>query len=933
MWIGCFYGLSCLDPQTGEIINFEENDGLISARFHWNTWPYTNGSAIDKDGNVYMGTSRGVIYFNPDDVLKNVKERPNLVLSNLYINNKIIYPSIDEGPINKSISYLPDIRLKYTDRLISLQYSVPDYTDRSKRIRYQHKLVGYDDEWIDAKDRTFITYSNIPPGKYQLILNASTTYNFYEENAISLNIIMEPPPWATWWAYTLYVLAGLVTIWGFITWRTYEHKRKLREVEKVNNRLKQVDQLKDQFLANTSHELRTPLQGIIGLTEGLKDGIAGTLPAKAIENLNMINSSGKRLANLVNDILDFSKLKKHELDLQLKPVDLRTIVEVVFSVLQPLIKTKDLELTYDIPDNLPYVKADENRLQQIMYNLLGNAIKFTDKGYVQLSAEVAEGMVVIQIADTGIGIPKDKLKSIFKSFAQAEGGTSREYGGTGLGLSITKQLVKLHGGKIKVESVPGKGSIFSFNLPLSDVKEKDDVEVIKKRIEDAEIINTVAFEEEITEENAANEENTEREELTSSPLNGRIDILVVDDEPINLQVLKNHLTLEGYHVTLANNGIEAIDFIEKGNRYDLIILDIMMPKLSGYEVCEKLRELFLPSELPVVMLTAKNQVIDLVDGFKTGANDYLTKPFSKDELLSRIKTHLNLQRINRATGKFVPYEFLRAIGRDSITEVNLGDQVHKEVSILFLDILEYTTLSENMSPEENFLFINEFVGNLGPIIAENNGFVNQYIGDAIMAIFPEKAEDGLRAAIGMQKKLDEFNQARIKEGQKEVRMGIGLHTGPLIMGIIGDQHHVEPTTIADTVNISSRLEGLTRQYGVRIIVSEKSLEEIENGDMFHIRYLGQALVKGKLKPIKMYECTDGDKDTILKLKADLQEDFDKGLSHFYKKEFPEATVVFNNIIKQNAADSAAAYFYKRAAGFAHKGVPDDWTGIERWDVK
>jgi CheY-like chemotaxis protein len=386
-------------------------------------------------------------------------------------------------------------------------------------------------------------------------------------------------------------------------------------------------------------------------------------------------------------------------------------------------------------------------------------------------------------------------------------------------------------------------------------------------------------------------------------------------------VLKNHLTLEGYHVTLANNGIEAIDLIEKGNRYDLIILDIMMPKLSGYEVCQKLRELFLPSELPVVMLTAKNQVIDLVDGFKTGANDYLTKPFSKDELLSRIKTHLNLQRINRATGKFVPYEFLRAIGRDSITEVNLGDQVYKEVSILFLDILEYTTLSENMTPEENFFFINEFVGNLGPVIAKNNGFVNQYIGDAIMAIFPEKAEDGLRAAIGMQKKLDEFNQGRIKEGQKEVRMGIGLHTGPLIMGIIGDQHHAEPTT------------GLTRQYGVRIIVSEKSLQEIEKGDKFHIRYLGQALVKGKQKPIKMYECIDGDEETLWKLKTDLLDDFEKGLNHFYNKEFPEASVVFNNIIKQNVEDHAAGYFYKRAARFAADGVAEDWTGIEKWDVK
>ncbi len=920
IWAGCDYGLSCLDPSTGKIVNFDLSDGLISATFKY--WiPLVSGSAIDQEGNIYMGNSKGVLYFNPDEVLAMYQVRPKLFFSSISINHNNLIPS-EEGPIQKDISYFPDVDLTYKHKVFTIEYGVPEDLNFNYRYRYRYQLVGFDDEWVDAGKNTSITYSSLPQGNYKLMLNASTTNQFLGETIVALNINMAPPPWATWWAYAIYVLLSLLAIWGLILWRTNEQKRKLWEMEKVNTRLREVDQLKDQFLANTSHELRTPLQGIIGLAESLKDGIAGKLPVKAIENLNMINSSGIRLANLVNDILDFSKLKKHDLELQLKPVDIRSIVGFVFSVFQPMIKTKEIDLTYDIPENLPYVIADENRLQQILHNLLGNAIKFTEKGSVQLSAEVVEENVAIKITDTGIGIPKDKHKSIFKSFEQADGGISREYGGTGLGLSVTKQLVKLHGGKISVESEPGKGSVFSFTLPLTDenITERIESDLVKRHVQ-----------EELEQENMKNPE--EIEEIRSSPLNGRVDILVVDDEPVNLQVLKNHLSLEGYHVTLANNGMEAIDLIEKGNTYDLIILDIMMPKLSGYEVCQKLRESFLPSELPVVMLTAKNQAIDLVDGFKTGANDYLTKPFSKDELLSRIKTHLYLQRINRATGKFVPYEFLKAIGRDSITEVNLGDQVHKEVSILFLDILEYTSLSERMTPEENFLFINEFVGQLGPVIAENNGFVNQYIGDAIMAIFPDNPEDGLKAAVEMQKKLDAFNEERKKEGQKEIRMGIGLHTGPLIMGIIGDQHHAEPTTIADTVNISSRLEGLTRQYGVRIIVSERSLLEIEEADKFHIRYLGQALVKGKQKPIKMYECADGDKESILKLKAGLQKDFDKGLNHFYNKEFPEASVVFNNIIKQNADDHPAAYFYRRSARFAADGVAEDWTGIERWDVK
>ena len=922
IWTGCNYGLSCLDPSTDKIVNFDLSDGLVSASFKYYI-PFVTGSAIDHAGNIYMGNSKGVLYFNPDEVMAMYQDKPILFFTSISINHNNVIPSKD-GPIQREISFLPDINLTYKEKVITLEYGIPYDLNFNYRYRYRYQLVGFDDEWVDAGKYTSITYSSLPQGDYKLMLNASSTNQFLDESIITLNIHMAPPPWATWWAYTIYVLLGITAVWSSIAWRTREHKRKLWEVEKVNTRLREVDQLKDQFLANTSHELRTPLQGIIGLAESLKDGIAGKLPIKAIETLNMINSSGIRLANLVNDILDFSKLKKHDLELQLKPVDIRSIVGVVFSVFQPLIKTKDLDLTYSIPENLPYVLADENRLQQILHNLLGNAIKFTEKGSIQLTTEVDNGMVAIQIIDTGIGIKKNKQKSIFKSFEQAEGGISREYGGTGLGLSVTKQLVKLHGGKIRVESELGMGSTFTFTLPVTDgkiiEKAESDSYIVKQHVQEELELETVENPEEI-------------EEIIPSPLNGRVEILVVDDEPVNLQVLKNHLTLEGYHVTLANNGMEAIDLIEKGNTYDLIILDIMMPKLSGYEVCQKLRESFLPSELPVVMLTAKNQVIDLVDGFKTGANDYLTKPFSKDELLSRIKTHLNLQRINRATGKFVPYEFLRAIGRDSITDVNLGDQVHKEVSILFLDILEYTTLSENMTPKENFMFINEFVGQLGPTIAENNGFVNQYIGDAIMAIFPDKPEDGLKAAVKMQHKLDVFNEERKKVGKKEIRMGIGLHTGPLIMGIIGDKHHAEPTTIADTVNISSRLEGLTRQYGVRIIVSEDSILDINKPDQFHLRYMGQVLVKGKQKPIKMFECIDGDLEPILKLKMDLQNDFNSGLEHFYKKEFPEASVVFNNIIKQNSEDHAAGYFYKRAARYAADGVPKEWTGIEKWDVK
>ncbi|MEX0312801.1 MAG: tetratricopeptide repeat protein, partial [Allomuricauda sp.] len=248
--------------------------------------------------------------------------------------------------------------------------------------------------------------------------------------------------------------------------RMIVEERKRTEIEKQRvAELQKVDQLKDEFLANTSHELRTPLVGIIGLTESLKDGIAGKLPKAALENLDMIANSGKRLSHLVNDILDFSKLKNKDLELSIRPVDVHALSTIVLRLSHPLVQDKKLKLINSIPKEVPLVDADENRLQQIMHNLIGNAIKFTQKGYVTLLSEVKNNMLSISITDTGIGIVQDKLDAIFNSFEQADGSTQREYGGTGLGLSVTKQLVELHGGTIQVTSEQDKGSIFTFTLP------------------------------------------------------------------------------------------------------------------------------------------------------------------------------------------------------------------------------------------------------------------------------------------------------------------------------------------------------------------------------------------------------------------------------------------------------------------------------------
>ncbi|OQY45016.1 MAG: hypothetical protein B6242_11510 [Anaerolineaceae bacterium 4572_78] len=430
-----------------------------------------------------------------------------------------------------------------------------------------------------------------------------------------------------------------------------------KELHEKNVELERMDKLKDQFLANTSHELRTPINGIIGIADSMVDGATGDLTSIQVKNLTMIVTSGRRLSALVNDILDFSKLQEKTYDLHRRSISLIEITEIVLALSQPLIESKPIKLINAIPTDIPAVYADENRLQQILFNLIGNAIKFTDSGKVTISASilevgvygdkplhhgVTENMLKITVSDTGIGIPEDKFEQIFHAFEQADGSTARIYGGTGLGLAVTKELVESHDGTISVESTVGTGSDFSFTLPTSD----EPPELITKYLTESGEEKRLSI---VVETDSFTDIDTLKQ------VEGDFHILVVDDELINIQVLLNQLSLQNYRVTTATNGYDALKFIREGEHFDLVILDVMMPQISGYETCRKMRQFYSSTDLPIIMLTAKNRVIDLVTGFEAGANDYLTKPFSKIELLARIKNHLQLtdmRKLNASKDRF-----------------------------------------------------------------------------------------------------------------------------------------------------------------------------------------------------------------------------------------------------------------------------------------
>jgi len=425
--------------------------------------------------------------------------------------------------------------------------------------------------------------------------------------------------------------------------------------------LKRMDKLKDEFLANTSHELRTPLNAIIGIADTLSDRAKDRLNDEDKRSLSLISGSGYRLANLVNDILDFSKLKQDEILLTKKPLDIESIIDTVVQLSEPALKDKNLLLVKKIDSSIPAVLADEDRIFQILHNLIANAIKFTPEGKITVRVTQKNKLIHVVIEDSGIGISASKFFKIFRSFEQADGSIDRKFGGTGLGLSITKKLVELHGGKIWVESELGKDSKFTFTLPniITEIQRSDISSAPTSRISAQlskrlyNIVKPSLALGSVINNQGNSGSNGSTPQLTSSNQNNspinlnqkqekQFRILVIDDEHINLEVILGQLSGQSYQLSFAYSGPEALQLLT-GNSFDLILLDVMMPEMSGYEVCQEIRKKYSTEELPIIMVTAKNQVSDLVKGFQTGANDYLTKPFVKEELLARINLHLTLK--------------------------------------------------------------------------------------------------------------------------------------------------------------------------------------------------------------------------------------------------------------------------------------------------
>jgi len=427
-------------------------------------------------------------------------------------------------------------------------------------------------------------------------------------------------------------------------------------------------------------------------------------------------------------------------------------------------------------------------------------------------------------------------------------------------------------------------------------------------------------------------------------------ILIVDDEAEIHNVTKlvlNDFTFDGKPLTFlsAYSGQEAIALLEKHPNTALILLDVVMESEdSGLESVKYIREVLGNLLVRIILRTGQpGQAPEDVVIINYDINDYKTKTeLTTRKLFTAVVTALRafraltkleesrreLAEIVQASARFVPRQFLHFLHKASIVDVQLGDAVQTKMSVLFADIRSFASLSETMSIQENFEFINAYLRHVCPVIRQHNGFIDKYIGDGIMALFPETADDAVRAAIEMQKKVTIYNEYCQKKGDLLINIGIGIHTGNLMLGIIGEEERIDSTVIADAVNLASRLEQLTKLYGASIIISGQTLAQLDDPQQYTCRFLDQVKVRGKKTPVALFEIYDSDAEDLKALKTESKTEFEQGVWFYYQKQFTPAQQCFERVLQVNEQDLAARLYLERCELSQQTGLALKWEDVE-----
>ncbi len=454
-WLATNQGISRIDPKRSTVTNFGKADGILNQEF--------NADVVFNDAQtceILFGGSNGVTAFQPK--VPHTPKSLTLKVSQLLKYYKPL-------SLSQDLNQLRELSFSHQDKVISIKLALMNFANVGQH-NYRYRFLSDDAQWIELGTQNQIDLYNLDFGSHQLELQGFDASTGVYSNIRILTLNVEPPAWLSSWALSVYALLILLTL--LYIFKMQNDKVKLHRAiadneRQVNEHLKELDRLKDEFLANTSHELRTPLNAIIGLSELMTESDLTDYSSQEIkDHFKVIQISGNHLLALVSDILDYSAISENKIRMNFQTVELEKMVQSLIYELQILNNEKSIDISYQIEGPKARLEADPRRLYQILLNLLTNAIKFTERGTVQLLIQQNSHNMQIQIIDTGIGIPQDKLGTIFNRFEQVDGSNQRRFGGTGLGLAITKQLVEQHHGNIKVETIEGKGTTFTVTLPL-----------------------------------------------------------------------------------------------------------------------------------------------------------------------------------------------------------------------------------------------------------------------------------------------------------------------------------------------------------------------------------------------------------------------------------------------------------------------------------